>query len=240
MPPGSRSFAGTKPRNYLPHGEKTAPERLEAPIVTRQIPAAHTPAQLRILLEAVPTNYLPWLALAAFADLLTDEPCPDYKGKKSPLDWSDIHWDRKIIIIRPETAKTNHRRVVPIQPALEDWLLPIAKEHGRVSPSTSSRKPHDTVMLEPGAKIAGWQRNALWHSFISDCATRVGLAQTAMEAGNSESEAKRSYNDAKSKEEAEKWFSVFRKCSAEEKECENASPKQSFNFSGFDSHLKNH
>jgi len=27
-----------------------------------------------------------------------------------------------------------------------------------------------------------------------------------MEAGNSESEAKKSYNDAKSKEEAEQWF----------------------------------
>lgn len=40
------------------------------------------------------------------------------------------------------------------------------------------------------------------------CERLAGVAQTAMEAGNSESEARKSYNDAKSEAEAEEWFSL--------------------------------
>jgi hypothetical protein len=36
----------------------------------------------------------------------------------------------------------------------------------------------------------------------------VGISQTAMEAGNSESEARKSYVDAMGADEAEAWFSV--------------------------------
>ena len=217
-------FRWCQSREYLPHGEKTAPERLEAPIVARKIPATYTPAQLRTLLEAVPEPYLPWLALAAFAGLRTDETCPDHKGQKSPLDWSDFHWDRKIIIVRPETAKTKHRRVVPILPVLESWLKPIAKTSGSVSPIQTSRTEHRLLTAALGKKLdGGWQRNALRHSFISYRAAEVGLAQTAMEAGNSESEAKHSYNDAKSKDEAREWFSLFRKCSADKLNSEGFS-----------------
>ena len=56
--------------------------------------------------------------------------------------------------------------------------------------------------------MGGWRRNALRHSFISYRAAQTGLSQTAMEAGNSESEARRSYNDAKGKDEADAWFAV--------------------------------
>lgn len=36
----------------------------------------------------------------------------------------------------------------------------------------------------------------------------MGLDQTAMEAGNSESEAKKSYKSAKNEAEAEQWFAL--------------------------------
>jgi hypothetical protein len=41
-------------------------------------------------------------------------------------------------------------------------------------------------------------------------AAQVGLGKTAMEAGNSESEAKRSYNDAMSEADAAQYFSICR------------------------------
>ena len=43
-----------------------------------------------------------------------------------------------------------------------------------------------------GAAVGGWRRNALRHSFISYRAVQIGLSRTALEAGNSEGEDKRS------------------------------------------------
>ena len=60
-----------------------------------------------------------------------------------------------------------------------------------------------------GNLIGGWKRNALRHSFLSYRSALVGISQTAMEAGNSESEARRSYVDAQGKDMAEAWFAVM-------------------------------
>jgi integrase len=198
---------------YLPHGEKTAPERLAKPIIKRKIPVTYTPAELKILLANVTPEYLPWLACISFSGVRTDEASPAPGGEKSPLHWSDFHWDRDIIIIRPETDKNGQRRIVPIQPVLRNWLWPIKKESGRLTPlrspwSAPRSGPSETSRL--GKLIGGWKANALRHSFISYRAAQKGLAQAAMEAGNSESEARKSYNDAKSPAEAEEWFGATR------------------------------
>jgi integrase len=198
-------------QGYLPYGEATAAERLDKPQVARSIPATFTPAELKILIENVERQYLPWLALAAFAGLRTEEVCPDPKSGKGGVAWEDFQWDRDVLILRPETAKTGHRRVIPILPSLKAILEPL-RETGPVGPHLpphtppKGRKLAETTRL--GKFVGGWKRNALRHSWISYRAAIVGLAQTSMEAGNSESEAKRSYNDAKSKAEAEEWFAV--------------------------------
>lgn len=199
-------------REYLPYDEPTVAERLDKPIVIRGIPSTYTPAQLKILLKNVTPSYLPWLACGALAGVRTEETCPSPESDKSPLDWADFHWDRDLIIVRPETDKNGHRRVVPILPALRAILWPIKKESGRMCPKLPPHTPQkggkqaETTRL--GKFIGGWKRNALRHSWISYRAAEVGLAQTAMEGGNSESEAKRSYNDAKGKDEAKVWFST--------------------------------
>jgi len=199
-------------REYLPHGAKTAAEKIGRPIVTRGIPETWTPEELRILLENVRHQYLPWLALSAFAGLRTEEVIPQQGSDKSPLAWEDIHWDKGIIIIRPETAKTKHKRVIPMCPALVSLLKPLAGT-GAIGPHLYPSKPstHGSVSetTRLGALVGGWRRNALRHSFISYRATIVGLARTSMEAGNSESEARRSYNDAKSQADGESWFGVL-------------------------------
>jgi integrase len=196
----------------------TAPERLERPAIERPIPSTWEPAELRVLLRETSPKYRPWLALAAFAGIRTEEVCPDQHGTKSPLDWSDFHWDRMLIIVRPETAKMKHRRVVPILPALAAWLEPFSAESGPVGPSLPPHQPaaggRESETTRLGKFVGGWKRNALRHSFISYRAAIVGLAQTAMEAGNSESEARRSYNDAKGADTAAEWFAEFPKVSA--------------------------
>jgi len=193
---------------FLPHGEKTAPERLGKPIARRKIPATYTPAELAILLGGASPKFLPWLACGAFAGIRTDEVYPLPGGEKSPLDWSDFDWPAKIIRIRPETDKNGHGRIVPILPALRAWLYPVRRKSGPlISCLPSSGNEPETKRL--GVLIGGWKANALRHSFISYRAAEVGLAQTAMEAGNSESEARKSYNDSKSPAEAKAWFGVM-------------------------------
>ena len=206
-------FRWAMENEYLPHGEKTAPERLARPVIRRKEPETYSPAQLQLLLAGVSESYAPWLICAAFAGMRAAEICPPKGSGKSPLLWSDFLWDRKIIIIRPETAKTGQRRIIPITPVLAHWLAPYRAESGRVCaesrpPSSAPRKGTDSETTRLGKLIGGWKQNALRHSWISYQAAEIGLAQTAMMAGNSESEAKKSYNSAKSKEEAAEWFSV--------------------------------
>jgi len=100
---------------------------------------------------------------------------------------------------------------VPLLPCLRAVLEPL-KGEGSIGPALPPHKPakggKEAETTRLGNLIGGWKRNALRHSFISFRAAEVGLAQTAMEAGNSESEARRSYNDAKSKAEAADWFAI--------------------------------
>lgn len=209
-------FRWAKKMQYLPHGEEeTAAERTDSPIVQRKIPSTYSVEEMKTLLREVSPDYLPWLVLASFAGIRSAEVSPDRKGQKSPLDWSDFHWDRSLIIVRPETDKNGRRRVTPILPVVRDWLKPISKESGRVgpvlNPGDTYGQGEETETTRLGKFIGGWKHNAPRHSFISYRAALVGLAQTSMEAGNSESEAKRSYNDAKGRDEAEKWFALTRK-----------------------------
>ena len=193
------------------------PSILDLPPVVRGIPEIYSPAELQILLNNVRPCYLPWLALSAFAGIRTDEVSRIKHSDKPPLDWSDFHWDRKLIIVRPETSKTGRRRVIPILPALEAWLKPIAKESGKMSPSIqpsgqpnmtkAGRVPSETARL--GELIGGWKRNALRHSFLTYRSALVGISQTSTEAGNSESEARKSYVDAQGADVAAAWFAVM-------------------------------
>jgi integrase len=203
-------FRWARKRDYLPDAVTVA-EKLEPPKVPRSIPETWSPTEFQTLLNHCPPAYLPWLILAGQAGFRHEELFAEQSSGKSPLDWSDFHWDRSLIIVRPETSKNDERRVVPILPAVRSWLYPRRKESGRVVPS---RPPHKTRKLAPaitaalGEHVGGWRQNALRHSFISYRAAQVGLAQTAMEAGNSEKEARRSYHDAMGLDAANEWFSV--------------------------------
>jgi integrase len=201
-------FRWARTRGHLPETVTTAAERTEKPILTRKIPATYTPEELRIILTHCRPEHRVWFALQAWAGMRGDEllsPSP----AKSPLAWSDIDLKNNIITVRPETAKTKHKRVIPICPALSAILRAAKQKTGsvaRLDPREASNGQSETMRL--GAILGGWKQNALRHSFISYRAAQIGLGRTAMEAGNSESEARRSYNDAMTPEQADKWFSL--------------------------------
>jgi len=202
-------FRWARKRKYLPM-EITAAEMLECPRTARQIPETFTSEEMGRLLAACPREYVPWLVLSGFHGLRYSELFPPYGSAKSPLMWSDIDRRRMLITVRPETAKLGERRLIPLHQHACRWFPEGAV--GRVVPDRPTNKvlKHDgSINSTLGSLVGGWRPNALRNSFISYRAAQVGLAQTALEAGNSENEARRSYHDAKSREDAEEWFCLL-------------------------------
>lgn len=198
-------------RDYVPD-RTTEAEKMHKPITERKVPLTYTPKEMRILLDAVQPHYLPWLVLAGFAGIRNEEMHPVPTSRKSRLLWSDIDLERGLITIRPETSKTGQRRIIEMQPNLQRYLQTCrpaeAPAVGHHKPPDKTRHGEDAETKRLGKLVGGWRRNALRDSFISYRAAQVGIARAALEAGNSESEAKKSYHDAKSQEEAGAWFSL--------------------------------
>lgn len=201
-------------RKLLPD-EDTAAELAERPLARRKVPATWTPDELAAMLRVCPGSHLPWLTLSAFGGFRESELYHVEDDDKDPLRWSDIRLSDQLIEVRPETDKNGYRRLVPIVPALAAWLETLQPGTDPAATVCTGKPAYReikglnrsaTAIL--GDAVGGWKVNALRHSWISYRAAQVGLAQTATEAGNSESEARKSYNDAKSKEEADQWFAL--------------------------------
>lgn len=197
-------------QGYLPPGE-TAPERMEKPACPRVTPAIWSRDELETLLANVTDEYLPWLALAAWAGIRTEEICPDTASDKDGVRWEDFKWETNTIEIRPEVAKTGHRRLAPILPALRAVLWPLRGSGRVLNGLPPHRSPHGGKVSETtrlGRIVKGWKRNALRHSFISYRSAQVGTMQAALDAGNSESVTRRNYQDAVTATDAEAWFDL--------------------------------
>jgi integrase len=208
-------FRWARKRDYLPD-RTTAAEKLERPKVTRKVPPTYEPEEALKMLRAAPEEYLPWLLVQGWDGLRFEEVFPR-KAKsgpqKRPFDWSDMLWSRNLIEVKAETAKTGERRVIPMDPMLRAILEPLAKKSGPIAeglvPPSKKPKRGESLTTTLGKLVGGWKPNGLRNSFISNRAALVGLAKTAAEAGNSESEARKSYNDSKSEEEGKAWFAIL-------------------------------
>jgi hypothetical protein len=204
-------------RKMIPD-EITAPESAERPILVRGIPSTWSPDELRKLWAGCPVSHRPWLALTAWAGLRGEETYQeDPLSGKDVITWGDIDLKRARIDVRPLVAKLGVRRIIPIQPCLLEFLQAERKrrhDEPATTPVCPGRPPsrdlpviNRAVTTILGEAVGGWRPNALRHSFISYRAAQVGLARAAMEAGNSESEARKSYHDAMTEEDAAAWFS---------------------------------
>jgi integrase len=190
--------------SYLPD-RTTEAEKVE-PIERRPgKPNIYTPVQMRALLEHVNPQFLPWLAIAGFAGVRSEEIAPDPLSKKSPLDWSDIIWKLRVIRIRSETSKTREEREVPLSRNLMEWLAPYKKESGPVCEGRPTN--YETGRL--GAFIGGWKHNALRDTYCSYRARIVrNLHQVCYEMGTSLAMAKRSYHRSQPLAPAKAYFSI--------------------------------
>lgn len=109
------------------------------------------------LLENATPDVLPYIAIGAFAGLR--------RAELERLDWSEIDFESGLIEVTARKAKTARRRHVTMQPNLHEWLLPLRKHRGNVTPRENFRQSFDHVRVAAG--IVDWPDNALRHSFAS-------------------------------------------------------------------------
>lgn len=199
-------FRFAREREYLPD-KTTAAEKVKRLRVIRDERhiEVYSASELRQILTIARSDYLPWLALTAFAQIRTEEISPK-NSHKSPLRWSDIKWREKTIALRGATTKTGLPRNVPLHPTLALWLAPWRRAVGDVLPLPLKYQNEVTRLKTLGIK---WSKNALRHTAIS-CRLAIikNAAQVAEESGNSVAMIRRTYHNPRTMKEARAWYAV--------------------------------
>ena len=121
------------------------------------------------------------------------------------LDWSAVNFRTGHIEVSAEISKVHRERFAPIPENLREWLLPIAEKSG---PMVSRVLMHALRKTWKRAGIYPWPQDAHRHSFISYRRRFIGDAQTALDAGTSETIIKKHYKRPVMLEDAERYFSI--------------------------------
>ena len=159
-----------------------------------------TPDEIRKLLTAASPDFLPCLAIGAFAGVRAEE--------RQRLKWEDVRLAERHIIIGKDQAKTASRRIVPIFENLAAWLAPYAGQTGLIW--QRSGIGHDKTQAKTAeAAGVGWKKNALRHSYASyRFAQTADAGRVAGECGNSAAVIHKHYRELVKPADAEKWFAV--------------------------------
>lgn len=160
----------------------------------------YTPEEVGKLLKHAPKEFLPFVALGAFAGLRTAE--------IERLEWSDIDTAGGFIHIAADKAKTASRRLVPILPNLAAWLKVCEPGKGKIWNGDQNDLKDRRAETVKAAQMA-WKDNALRHSFISyRLADIQNAAQVALEAGNSAKVIFKHYRELVKPAQAKEWFAI--------------------------------
>lgn len=109
------------------------------------------------LIESATPELVPYIAIGSFAGLR--------RAELERLDWSEIDFESGLIEVTAKNAKTARRRHVTMQSNLQEWLMPLRKIRGYVTPRENFRQAFDQARIDAG--IVDWPDNALRHSFAS-------------------------------------------------------------------------
>ena len=158
-----------------------------------------TVEQTTQFLNTLPDKALPYFTIGAFAGLRPRE--------IERLEWADVQLSEGFIRVRAKVAKTASNRLVDIQPNLRDWLSPLAKPSGPVTPPNLRRI---RLAAQQKSGLQRWPQDGLRHSFasyhlahfrnINDLATQMGHTDTKL--------IFRHYRSVVSKDEAARFWKI--------------------------------
>ena len=174
------------------------------------------PAELRLILDRVDWQFLPWVILGAFAGLRPEELAPR-EASKPGLRWEHLDAAFGVIRVPAATAKTGRARIVPILPTCRAWLEAFGWEDGWTGPVVlrNPSQARETAKLgrlldQAFNRAEGWPKDALRHSYGSYRNAELrALEQVAEEMGTSVAMLHRHYHQPRSAGEAKVWFGVL-------------------------------
>jgi integrase len=201
-------FSYARDKKHLPRGERT-----EAEFATRYDDKGgdigiYTPEEFRTLLENIEERFVPFIALGGFAGLRTIEILR--------LEWKDVWFDKGVIEVGKDKAKTATRRLAPIVPALEAWLKPRSKT-GPILTGIRDEFHFTKLFKDATSKLVDAQgeplltlvHNGLRHSFCSyRLAITKSAAQVSLEAGNSPKMLFENYRELVTEKAAQEYFGI--------------------------------
>ena len=96
-----------------------------------------TVAEMRLILEHVVPEWMPYVVLACFAGIRSEELArgKDASRRKDPLRWEDFDWEEREIHVRSETSKVGRKRIIPIHDNAFAWLSDYRNAAGPVAPA---------------------------------------------------------------------------------------------------------
>ena len=181
--------------------EIPTPRKKHAPI------GIYAPGEIARMLGKADSEITPALAIAAFAGLRLAE--------VSRLDWREIRFTERLIVVEAGNAKTAARRLVPISDNLAAWLASHVKRFGPVNPCTEEMHNVGNALgnrFERAAARAkvSWKRNGFRHSYITyRVATLKDVPAVALECGNSPNVIFSNYRALATESDGEAWFAVM-------------------------------
>ncbi|MCE9518155.1 MAG: tyrosine-type recombinase/integrase [Verrucomicrobia bacterium] len=172
--------------------------RIELKTVRAQRPGILTVAQARALLNASDPAILPYFAIALFGGVR------DAELKR--LDWRDVQFLTGYIRIDASVSKTGRERLVPITDNLKEWLHPVAKPRGPITPDNWRAL---IFKARKTAKIMDWPHDATRHSFGTyEMARTKDIGHVSEVMGNSPAICQRHYKAAVPFEQGDEYFAI--------------------------------
>ena len=162
-------------------------------------PGIFTPSELQKLFDSVEEEWMPYLAIAAFAGP---------RAAEIPrLEWESVLFDEKVIVLDARHTKTKRRRVAQMPDNLVEWLKSYnGEKKGPICPTKNPNKM--TNRLSKDAKVL-WKHNGLRHSYVSyQMAVLRDAAKVAEQCGNSPEQVQANYKANALESEAKKWFAI--------------------------------
>jgi len=196
-------FNFARNKGYLPNDLSTAAEPTTR---VKEAPAENqifTPEGMAKLLESVPPQLIPSLAIKAFSGVRTEE--------MSKIEWEMIRFEQDCVLLPAKITKLSQRRTIALKPNLKAWLEPFKSCTGRICArwSTSQavfqawKRYADKIEIEIGD-------NRFRNSFISfRLAETHDIQRVALESGNSPAVIQREYLELAPPGDAEKWFAIM-------------------------------
>jgi integrase len=202
-----RLFDHCERRGYIPKGSNPVGDTHQNGIKDHGSITVWTASEIASLLSHAEPDFVPFLAIGAFAGLRTSEILA--------LDWKDVRLAEKTIKVTHRKTRCAGTRLAPIPDNLAQLLAPLAKRSGPVwrhGVKWKERQHAISAAQNATAEAAGllpWRHNALRHSFTTyRVACTQNVAQTALECGNSATMIFKHYRALASETEAHAWFAV--------------------------------